>query len=206
MEVIEKYFPSLSSSQLVKYSQLKNLYSEWNKRINVISRKDIDLLGIRHVLHSLSIAKFIHFLPGTRILDVGTGGGFPGIPLAIMFPETRFTLIDSVGKKITVVNSVARTLELQNVVALKMRAEDVVDQFDFIVSRAVTKLPALIGWIENKIANSSQHGISNGLIALKGGDLQDELNLPYKVFIQPISSYFEETFFETKKIVHVCLA
>lgn len=205
MEIIEKYFPSLSPTQLEQFSKLYKLYKEWNLRINVISRKDIDFLYIRHVLHSLSIAKYIQFLPGTKILDVGTGGGFPGIPLAIMFPDVNFTLVDSIGKKILVVKAIANSLELGNVDARHVRAEQINEKFDFIISRAVTNLPQFIGWVRNKISKSSQHPISNGILALKGGELEEELNIPQKVSVQSISEYFEEPFFKTKKIVQVDL-
>jgi 16S rRNA (guanine527-N7)-methyltransferase len=205
MEIIRKYFPSLSTIQLEQYSKLKDLYKEWNFKINVISRKDIDSLYIRHVLHSLSIAKFIQFLPGARILDVGTGGGFPGIPLAIMFPDANFTLVDSIGKKIVVVNAIADSLKLENVDARHARAEQINEKFDFIVSRAVTNLPTFIGWVKDKISKMSQHSLTNGILALKGGDLEKELHLPQKVFVQLVSDYFEEPFFNTKKIVHVSL-
>ncbi len=205
MEIIEKYFPNLSSIQLDQFSKLYDLYKEWNSKINVVSRKDINELYIRHVLHSLSMAKFIQFVPGTDILDVGTGGGFPGIPLAIIFPETNFMLVDSIGKKITVVKAIIDALGLKNSTAMHIRAEEVNKKFDFIVSRAVTNLPAFIGWVENNMKEISRHDISNGILALKGGDLDRELDIPNKVFVQSISDYFKESFFETKKIVHVSL-
>jgi len=187
MEVIEKYFPHTSPVQKDQFFKLKELYTYWNAKVNVISRKDIDELYMHHVLHSLSIAKFITFLPGTRILDVGTGGGFPGIPLAIMFPATQFALVDSIGKKIRVVENIADTLKLQNVHVFQERAEQLNMEFDFTVSRAVTVLPILINWVKDKIIRNSQHEIPNGILSLKGGDLREELDLPYKVFIQNIS-------------------
>ena len=205
MEIIRQYFPSLTSTQLKHYSELDSLYKEWNARINVISRKDIDFLCIRHILHSLSIAKFIRFIPGSNILDVGTGGGFPGIPLAIMFPESNFTLVDSIGKKIKVVNEISDSLGLMNVEVRHLRAENVPGEFDFAICRAVTKLPTIIGWIQKNIKRQSKHSITNGIIALKGGDLGTEVNVPYEVTIRPVSDYFKESFFETKKIVHVGL-
>lgn len=205
MEIVEKYFPSLSSGQLAQFSKLKDLYKDWNSKINVVSRKDIDSLEIRHVLHSLSIAKFIQFKPGTRILDVGTGGGFPGIPLAIMFPEANFTLVDSIGKKIAVVKAITNSLELTNVHALHMRAELINENFEFIVSRAVTNLQTFLGWVKDKISEVSQHPQSNGILALKGGDLEEEIRVPFRVFVQPVSDYFEEPFFNIKKIVYVSL-
>jgi 16S rRNA (guanine527-N7)-methyltransferase len=205
MDIIEKYFPSLSSAQLTHYSKLHALYRDWNTKINVISRKDIDFLYTRHVLHSLSIAKFIRFLPGSDILDLGTGGGFPGIPLAIMFPESNFLLVDSIGKKIKVVKSITSSLGLKNLVARQIRAENISNKYDFILSRAVANLPTIIGWVGNRIKENSKHPIPNGIIALKGGDLKDELDIQYKISVQSISKYFKEPFFETKKIVHISL-
>ena len=180
------------------------LYKEWNARINVISRKDIDSLYERHVLHSLAIAKFIRFTAGTQVLDVGTGGGFPGIPLAIFFPNTRFHLVDSIGKKIKVVKEVAESLELNNVSAEQIRAEQLKGKYDFVVSRAVTKLPEFVSWIRKNISLKQQNAIPNGVIYLKGGNLEGEIR-PFRktAFVQNLSDYFDEEFFETKKLVHV---
>lgn len=202
--LIESYFPNLSDSQKKDFSQLKELYSHWNAQINVISRKDIDELYTRHVLHSLGIAKVISFKPGTKVLDVGTGGGFPGIPLAIMFPEVQFTLVDSIGKKIKVVNEVADALNLKNVTATQTRAEKVNDDFDFVVSRAVTRMQPFWNWIRSKFNVKQFNDLPNGVLYLKGGDLTEELsefNQTYTLF--DLSDYFSESFFETKKVVHV---
>lgn len=202
--IIKKYFPDLSSHQLQQFEMLKPLYSDWNQKINVISRKDADNLEINHILHSLAIAKIISFKAGTKILDVGTGGGFPGIPLAIMFPDCKFHLIDSIGKKITVVEAVAKEIGLENLIAAKVRAEDVDEKFNFIISRAVTTLPVFYKWIENKIISKNQNSIKNGVIYLKGGDLTEELKaFENRNTVYNISDYFEEDFFETKKIVHI---
>lgn len=202
--IIKKYFPDLSSHQLQQFEMLKPLYSDWNQKINVISRKDADNLEINHILHSLAIAKIISFKAGTKILDVGTGGGFPGIPLAIMFPDCKFHLIDSIGKKITVVEAVAKEIGLENLTAAKIRAEDVDEKFNFIISRAVTTLPVFYKWIENKIISKNQNSIKNGVIYLKGGDLTEELKaFENRNTVYNISDYFEEDFFETKKIVHI---
>jgi 16S rRNA (guanine527-N7)-methyltransferase len=206
MELIKKYFPDLTNDQLDKIRMLEELYIEWNSRINVISRKDMEHFYERHVLHSLGIAKVIQFTPGAQVMDVGTGGGFPGIPLAIMFPETNFLLVDSIGKKIKVVQEVAEAASIKNVEAIKARAEEVKGKFDFIVSRAVTTLPDFIKWVESKIKRESRNTMQNGILYLKGGDLETELaplKNKYRVF--NLSSYFEEDFFETKKVVHVRL-
>lgn len=206
MELILKYFPELTSSQLEKFRQLEALYNEWNSRINVISRKDMEHFYERHVLHSLGIAKVIKFLPGAQVIDVGTGGGFPGIPLAILFPETKFLLVDSIGKKIKVVQEVAQIAGISNVVAIQARAEDVKGKFDFVVSRAVTTLPDFIKWVENKIKKESRNILNNGILYLKGGDLVEELApVRNKCMVYELSDYFEESFFETKKVVHVSL-
>lgn len=206
MELILKYFPELTSSQLEKFRQLETLYIEWNSRINVISRKDMEHFYERHVLHSLGIAKVIKFLPGAQVIDVGTGGGFPGIPLAILFPETKFLLVDSIGKKIKVVQEVAQVAGISNVVAIQARAEDVKGKFDFVVSRAVTTLPDFIKWVENKIKKESRNILNNGILYLKGGDLVEELApVRNKCMVYELSDYFEESFFETKKVVHVSL-
>ena len=183
---------------------LSVLYSEWNKRINVISRKDIDHLYERHVLHSLAIAKIIRFVSGARVLDVGTGGGFPGIPLAILFPETNFHLIDSIGKKLKVVDAVVETLHLQNVTALQIRAEQLTGKYDFVVSRAVTSIPSFLPWMKDKFSPYKRHTLPNGMFFLKGGDLTAEL-LPYqnRVTVFNIKDFFDEEFFEEKKVVFV---
>jgi len=206
MEIITKYFSSLDESQQQRFAQLGDLYSEWNERINVISRKDIDQLYERHVLHSLGIAKVTGFVPGTRIMDVGTGGGFPGIPLAIMFPETEFLLVDSIAKKITVVNEVAKALGLTNVRAEQHRAEKVRGQFDFVVSRAVTAFPKFVSLVRTKISSIQRNEFANGILYLKGGDFDDELEaFQNKVKVYPLNNYFEEEFFETKKVIHLVL-
>ena len=201
--LIEKHFPDLSDTQKKQFAQLQALYEEWNAQINVVSRKDIDLLYERHVLHSLGIAKVIQFKPQTKILDVGTGGGFPGIPLAILFPECEFHLIDSIGKKIKVVKAVAEALNLQNVYAEQIRAEEVKDKFDFIVSRAVTAFPEFYAWVRNKIKVTGQNTLLNGILYLKGGDLSEELkDFKNKIKEFPLSNYFEGEFFETKKVIY----
>ncbi len=205
MKIILKYFPNLSEIQQNQFAQLGELYKDWNAQINVISRKDIDELYIRHVLHSLGIAKVQPFKEGTAVLDIGTGGGFPGIPLAIMFPETKFYLVDSIGKKIKVVEEVANSLGLKNIKAEHIRAEKVKGEFDFIVSRAVTKMDDFVKWTKNKIAKKSKHELKNGILYLKGGDLAEELvNFPNaKLF--DITAFFNEEFFDTKKVVHIPL-
>jgi len=202
--VVDKYFPELSGRQIERFAMLGELYAEWNSRINVISRKDIDHLYERHVLHSLAIAKVISFAPGAKVLDVGTGGGFPGIPLAILFPETQFHLIDSIGKKLKVVDAVAEALRLQNVATRHIRAEQLTGKYDFVVSRAVTSLPVFLTWMKNKFIQRNQHSIPNGMFFLKGGDLTAEL-LPYhdRVTVYPVSQFFSEPFFEGKKVVYV---
>lgn len=205
MEEILVQFPHLTSNQKEQFEKLEKLYVEWNEKINVISRKDIDSLYLKHVLHSLAIAKVQTFEPGTYILDVGTGGGFPGIPLAILFPETRFYLIDVILKKITVVRAVAEALELKNVKAEQMRAENVKGDFDFIVSRAVTNMPDFHSWVKGKIKKQSKHKLKNGILYLKGGDLTEELALFPKATEYEISEFFKDEFFETKKVVHLPL-
>lgn len=204
MQVILKYFPDISNIQIEQFRKLSELYTYWNERINLVSRKDIQELYTRHVLHSLAIAKYISFKPGTSIMDVGTGGGFPGIPLAIMFPESEFLLIDSIQKKIKVVRDVIEQTGLKNSKALVTRAEDVNKKFDFIVSRAVTQLPKFYSWVSGNILNESKNEFPNGIIYLKGGDLTQELQ-PFKSRITStyISEYFEEGFFETKKVIHL---
>jgi 16S rRNA (guanine527-N7)-methyltransferase len=206
VNIIYHYFPDLSDQQKKQFAQLYSLYKEWNDKINVISRKDVDNLYVNHVLHSLGIAKVISFKPGSSVLDVGTGGGFPGIPLAILFPETHFHLVDSIGKKITVVRNVADALGLKNVKAEQIRAEQLKDKYDFIVSRAVTRLKEFYGWINKKVKEKSQHEMDNGILYLKGGDLNEELaelKRLHQVF--DLSQFFKEEFFETKKMVFVPL-
>jgi 16S rRNA (guanine527-N7)-methyltransferase len=206
MQIIEKYFPDLSPQQKERFSRLEDLYHFWNEQINVISRKDTDNFYERHVLHSLGIAKVMEFKSGSDILDIGTGGGFPGIPLAILFPECNFTLVDSIGKKIKVVNEVAKELGLTNVKGIHERAEKVPGQFDFIVSRAVTAMPAFINWTKGKIKKINSNDLPNGILYLKGGDLTEELKPlkhAYRVF--DLKDIFSEEFFETKKVVHVKL-
>ncbi len=205
MEEILKQFPNLTQNQILQFEKLQVLYEDWNAKINVISRKDIDELYTRHVLHSLGIAKIQEFEKGTFILDVGTGGGFPGIPLAILFPETRFYLIDVIAKKIRVVNEVATALGLQNVKAEQMRAENVKGDFDFIVSRAVTNMPDFVSWIKDKIKKQNKHNLKNGILYLKGGDLTEELKDFPKATEYNLSKYFKDEFFETKKVVHLPL-
>ena len=205
MEQIIKYFPDLTLVQRSQFEQLEALYQDWNAKINVISRKDIDELYTKHILHSLAIAKIQKFEPGTYVLDVGTGGGFPGIPLAILFPETRFYLIDVILKKINVVNAVADALELKNVKAEQMRAENVKGDFDFIVSRAVTNMTDFVSWTKDKIKKQNKHELANGILYLKGGDLSEELKNFPKAIEYSIADFFEDDFFETKKVVHLPL-
>jgi 16S rRNA (guanine527-N7)-methyltransferase len=205
MDIIRKYFPDLTKSQYVKFEALKDVYTNWNAQINVISRKDIDELYVKHVLHSLGIAKIQTFNSGAKILDIGTGGGFPGIPLAILFPEVEFYLVDSIGKKIKVVNEVANALQLTNVKAAYMRAEKVNDKFDFIVSRAVTNMDNFVKWTYKKIAKKQNHFLKNGILYLKGGDLKQELQNFPNATIYNLTEYFNEDFFETKKVVHIPL-
>lgn len=206
MNLILKYFPKLNEKQIALFTQLEPLYAEWNAQINVISRKDFPEFYEHHVLHSLAIAKLINFTAGTKILDVGTGGGFPGIPLAIMFPEAQFHLVDSIGKKIKVVNGVVESLGIENVTAEQIRAEQLADKYDFVVSRAVTRLPEFVPWVRKNIAKKQINAMPNGIIYLKGGDLQEE-SKPFKryVFIKDLSDYFGEEFFKTKKVVHLPL-
>ena len=205
MEIISRYFKELSPEQIQQFSKLDDLYKTWNTQINVISRKDIDELYLRHVLHSLGIAKVQRFMPNANILDVGTGGGFPGIPLAILFPECHFYLADSIGKKIKVVNAVAEELGLKNVKAEHLRAEKVKGTFDFIVSRAVTNMDDFVKWTRKKVAKKQNHELKNGILYLKGGDLSDELQNFPKAKIYDLQDYFKEDFFETKKVVHIPL-
>jgi 16S rRNA (guanine527-N7)-methyltransferase len=205
MDEILKYFPYLTDIQKEQFAKLDSLYHDWNEKINVISRKDIDALYTKHILHSLGIAKIIKFEPGTFVLDVGTGGGFPGIPLAILFPETRFFLIDIIGKKIKVVQAVAEALELKNVKAEQLRAENVKGDFDFIVSRAVTNMPDFVSWVKTKIKKNNKHELKNGILYLKGGDLTEELKDFPKATEYNLADFFADEFFETKKVVHLPL-
>lgn len=203
MELILKYFPQLTEIQIQHFRALQQLYKDWNLKINVVSRKDIDELYLRHVLHSLAIAKVIEFRPGARILDVGTGGGFPGIPLAILFPETNFHLVDSIGKKIKVVDEVVEGLQLTNVKTTNARVEEIKGNYDFIVSRAVAAMPTFVHWVKGKIAKKSNHELKNGILYLKGGDLSEELEQYKTAVIYPLKDYFEEEFYETKKVVYL---
>mgnify|MGYP000568637762 CR=1 FL=1 len=204
-EIVFKYFPNLSGSQQEQFLLLEELYKDWNQKINVVSRKDIDEIYLRHVLHSLGIAKIQLFKKDSTILDVGTGGGFPGIPLAILFPEVKFTLVDSIGKKIKVVGEVIDGLKLENVAVKNARVEDINGQFDFIVSRAVAAMPTFTHWVKGKIKKESMHERRNGILYLKGGDLTEELKDYKAVEIFNLSDYFEEDFFETKKVVYLPL-
>jgi len=204
MEEILKYFPELGPEQRKQFEALESLYAVWNAQINVISRKDMDSFYVHHVLHSLAIAKVQTFLPGSRVLDVGTGGGFPGIPLAILFPDTHFLLVDSIGKKIKVVNEVAAAIGLKNLEARHQRAEEVNGKFDFVVSRAVTRMAPFYAWVKGKFLSVNRHERNNGILYLKGGDLLEELEecgRPYELY--PIPRFFEEHFFETKAVVYV---
>ena len=202
--IISRYFPEVDEEKLEKFKLLRDLYIEWNSKINVISRKDIDSIYIKHILHSLAIAKFTNFKPGTNILDVGTGGGFPGVPLSIMFPECNFHLIDSIGKKIQVVKGVISSAGIKNAFAEQVRAENVPDKYHFVVSRAVTALPNFLPWVNNKIDNENFNALPNGFIFLKGGDLTEELGKMAKAAtVVDLQNYFKEEFFETKKIVYL---
>lgn len=202
MELINKYFPDLSNDQKSKFRMLKDIYEDWNSKINVISRKDIEQLYLKHVLHSLSISRVISFNDGASILDVGTGGGFPGIPLAILFPKCNFILLDSIAKKIKVVDSVINTLGLTNVTSIVSRVEDTTSKYDFVVSRAVTKMKDFKKLIKGKINKNSSNVLNNGILYLKGGDLNDELlGIHHKQY--NISDYFDENFFVTKKVIYV---
>lgn len=205
MNLIPDNFPNLTEKQYVQFAKLEDLYREWNAKINVISRKDIDALNVKHVLHSLGIAKVQSFLPSSKVLDVGTGGGFPGIPLAIMFPETEFVLVDSIGKKIKVVQAISDSLGLQNVKAIHGRAEKVQGEFDFIVSRAVTQMDDFVKWVRKKIKKKNRHELKNGILYLKGGDLSEELKNFPKANLVNLTDFFEDPFFDTKKVVHIPL-
>jgi 16S rRNA (guanine527-N7)-methyltransferase len=203
-DLLLKYFPDITPQQKQQFERLPELYDHWNSQINVISRKDIDQLFERHVLHSLGIAKVMQFLPGEKVLDVGTGGGFPGIPLAILFPETQFFLVDSIGKKIKVVQEVANAIGLKNLRAAHTRAEDVNEKFDFVVSRAVTRLKEFYPWVKGKFSKESKNTLANGILYLKGGDLAEEIyesNLKVQQFF--LKDYFEEEFFETKQVIYI---
>ena len=204
MELLRKYFPDLSTLQISQFGALEGLYHEWNEKINVISRKDIDELYVRHVLHSLSIAKIIRFQPGTKLLDVGTGGGFPGIPLAILFPECHFTLIDSIGKKILVVQEIADQLKLSNVTAKKNRVQEIKMKYDFILSRAVTAFPEFVAMVKKNISPHSKNALPNGILYLKGGDFESEIS-PFKASAEvfDLAGIFSEPFFETKKVIYL---
>ncbi|RMB62759.1 16S rRNA (guanine(527)-N(7))-methyltransferase RsmG [Dokdonia sinensis] len=203
MDIILKYFPDLTETQKAQFEQLRVLYEDWNLKINVVSRKDIDEIYLRHVLHSLGIAKVQRFKPGSKILDVGTGGGFPGVPLAILHPEVDFHLVDSIGKKIKVVNEVVDGLGITNVKTTNDRVENVPGQYDFIVSRAVAQMETFVRWVKGHIAKKSNHELKNGILYLKGGDLSEELQKYTTAKIYHLPSFFKEDFFETKKVVHL---
>lgn len=206
MDIIRKYFTGLTDQQSEHFKRLGNLYQEWNAKINVISRKDIEQLYERHILHSLAIAKIIQFKPGTTVLDVGTGGGFPGIPLAILFPETSFLLVDSIAKKIKVVNEVASALKLQNAKGEHRRVEDVGQKFDFVVSRAVTAFPRFVEMVRTKVSGQNKNALPNGILYLKGGDFEEEIR-PFgeHVKVYDLRDFFQEEFFETKRLIHLTL-
>lgn len=205
MELVLKYFPDLTEDQINKFKALESLYQDWNLKINVVSRKDIDELYLRHVLHSLGIAKVISFKDGCKILDVGTGGGFPGIPLAILFPECSFHLVDSIAKKLKVVDEVVEGLGLTNVKTTHSRVEAINDTYDFIVSRAVAAMPTFVHWVKGKVAKTQIHDIKNGILYLKGGDLSQELRDYRTTTIYDLNEFFDEDFYETKKVVHLPL-
>jgi 16S rRNA (guanine527-N7)-methyltransferase len=205
MNLILKHFPNLNEDQIEKFNKLETLYKDWNLKINVVSRKDIEELYLRHVLHSLGIAKVIQFADGCKILDVGTGGGFPGVPLAILFPKCHFHLVDSIAKKMKVVDEVVEGLGLTNVKTTHSRVEDINGNYDFIVSRAVAAMPTFVHWVKGKIAKQQNHGIKNGILYLKGGDLTEELKDYKTTTVYNLSDYFSEDFYETKKVVHLPL-
>ena len=205
MEIILKYFPGISWIQREQFASLHSIYSKWNSRINLISRKDMDSFYEHHVLHSLSIAKVLLFQSQTRVLDVGTGGGFPGIPLAILFPKVQFILIDSKKKKIRVVHEITKSLGLTNISAEQIRAEQYLEKVDFVVSRAVTQMNTFVPWVKNNIKSKSKHKLKNGILYLKGGDLNQELKKFPNASQYELQSYFESPFFETKKVVHLSI-
>ena len=202
--LIASYFPGLTDKQLQQLEQLEEVYQDWNAKINVISRKDMEHFYVHHVLHSLGIAKVIQFQPGTKVLDIGTGGGFPGIPLAILFPDTHFHLVDSIGKKITVVKEVAKALKLTNVEAQQARAESLVRKYDFVVSRAVTRMIQFYPWVKGKIKKEDINDYPNGILYLKGGDVDEEMEETGKSYVcYHLEDYFKEEFFQTKKVVYM---
>lgn len=202
--IIRNYFPHLTDQQKNQFSQLGPLFTDWNSKINLISRKDIENIYVSHVLHSLGIAKVMEFKSGASVLDVGTGGGFPGIPLAILFPETKFHLVDSIGKKITVVKAISEAIGLTNVRAEQIRAEEIKGKYDFVVSRAVARMKEFYGWVDNKIKDDSIHTLDNGILYLKGGELDEEMNeLKKRYSLYDLTAYFKEEFFETKKVVYL---
>ena len=202
MQLILKYFPELSQKQITQFFELQDLYLYWNSKVNVVSRKDIAHLYLNHVLHSLSIAKIIHFKKGTKVLDVGTGGGFPGIPLAILYPDVDFFLLDSIGKKVRVVNDISSSIGLVNVCSINDRVENITETFDFVISRAVTNMTQFRRWVFGKFTNRNINDLENGILYLKGGDLSEELK-GIKHVQYRISDFFEETFFQTKKVIYV---
>lgn len=203
-QLILSYFPDLTEKQIEQLDRLQDLYTEWNSKINVISRKDMEQFYIRHVLHSLGIAKVMGFQPGTKVLDIGTGGGFPGIPLAILFPDTHFHLVDSIGKKISVVKDIAKQLKLSNVEAQQARAESLVRKYDFVVSRAVTRMANFYPWVKGKIKKEDFNEYPNGILYLKGGDVDEEMEETRKSYVTyHLEDYFKEDFFETKKVVYM---
>ena len=206
VELINQYFPNLTSTQLQQFGQLQSLYEHWNSQINVISRKDIEFLYEKHILHSLGIAKVMEFKPHTNIMDVGCGGGFPGIPLAILFPEVNFYLIDSIGKKIKVVNEISQSLGLKNIRTSHIRAEQVNEKFEFIISRAVTEFPVFYRWVQNKVTKNQINNLPNGILYLKGGDLTEEFkDFKKRVIFYDLKDYFYGDFFETKKVVYLSI-
>jgi 16S rRNA (guanine527-N7)-methyltransferase len=203
-ELIPHYFPGLSDTQLEQFARLGELYDDWNSKINVISRKDMEQFYVHHVLHSLGIAKVMEFQPETKVLDIGTGGGFPGIPLAILFPDTHFHLVDSIGKKISVVKDVVKQLKLTNVEAQKARAEELVRKYDFIISRAVTRMANFYPWVKNKIRTEDFNEFQNGILYLKGGEVDEEMEeLDKSYVVYHLDDYFQEVYFETKKVIYL---